>query len=789
MFKKILLVLLVFVTAFTLVACKKDKVVDTLVLQSAEMDGVFNPFFYSSAYDEQVISLVHTGLLSLDPKGAVVAGDKYPTVALDYSIFYTNNLSTYAEKAKYEQGDYVVYEMVIKNGMKFSDGTAITADDVLFNYYTYLDPAYVGSSTLYTLPILGLKEFRSQVADPSVFDPIVEAILADNLRGEDYVATDAYTETQFNSYWEIFNNAGKEFAQEIINYVNANYAKDDVVEKNFKAGVKYETIKASEGLKVAYGMAVWGFGDVSDDLQSFTTANGNEFAVNDLNAEVYFEEIIEAYEYDYQEASEVETAGSDFVAVAKERFVSASGVLGSVPSITGLSKGTKTIDGVSYETVKVVLTEKNPKAILSIGVTVAPKHYYTAGYTYGQSTVKNFGVEYNTKEFMDHLATFNAAPLGAGPYKFKGRDSGDGTVHLVSNTNFETMGGPNVHNPYIKKVAVKIVEGGAEYNALEAGTVHYATVSATSDVTSDIAKQKKLAPILVDNLGYGYIAVNPQVYNNLHTRIAIQSVFDLAKVYEYYPNGLADVIYRSQSQVSWSYPEGATAVYPFDETLAKAIAEFKLAGYNYDETTKKFTNVPQIDFTIPSQADSHPAGGIFLKAKELLATIGVTAEVKVDAQLIANIKKGPVGVYALAWQSSADPDMYQVYHYESQAESVVSNGIKWLQENGNNDLLGTIEVTKLDGSKVNMNQAQALEYLAQLIEEGTQYMLAEERKPIYQKALEVLAQLSIEVPTYQRKNLFVYNSEIIDGTSLSSEITPYWGPLAEVWKLKFAKQK
>ena len=84
-----------------------------------------------------------------------------------------------------------------------------------------------------------------------------------------------------------------------------------------------------------------------------------------------------------------------------------------------------------------------------------------------------------------------------------------------------------------------------------------------------------------------------------------------------------------------------------------------------------------------------------------------------------------------------------------------------------------------------MNQKQALAYLAELIEEGTKYMSVEERKPIYEKALEVLAQLAIEIPTYQRKNMFAYDNSILDGITMSENVTPYWGPIAEIWKLSF----
>ena len=131
--------------------------------------------------------------------------------------------------------------------------------------------------------------------------------------------------------------------------------------------------------------------------------------------------------------------------------------------------------------------------------------------------------------------------------------------------------------------------------------------------------------------------------------------------------------------------------------------------------------------------------------------------------------------------------LFRSYHYLSQAESVVSNGIQWLYANGGNNELGVISVKKLDGSVVSMNQKQALAYLAELIEDGTKYMLAEERAPIYSKALEILAQLVIELPTYQRKNLFVYDGTVIKGTSLATTVTPYWGPMAEIWKVQFAE--
>lgn len=848
----------------------------TLIIQESTFDGVFNPFFYSSAYDGDVVSMVNVGLVTMSPAGAVVAGPQYNTFGQSYEIWYTDNLETLAKKDTYEEGDYVVYEVVLKNGAKFSDGTAITADDVLFNYYVYLDPAYDGSSTLYTLPILGLNDYRTQVRG---YDAIATAAKAALAMGPDgYVASDAVTQEQYNFYWATMGTQLEAFAQAIVDYCVANYAS---LCPSY-IGKTAEQVTANDGYKVAAGMALWGFGSTvktgfldgttyytasaynavaadaafDENTRYFTLKDGkytaanitefaadttyytatytanaaafdantayyladaealsgyakaaladftfdfygaateNKYTMENLTIADYVTELVAAYvegtDYatEYANLDNTETAGVALLAPVETAFVAQFGESTDIPSIAGLKKGTKTVDGAEHETFVMILTEQNPKAVLDLSVTVAPKAYYTAGYTYTQGAKVSYGVELNSANFIKHLKTLNSAPMGAGVYKFVKAD-GDG-VTLVRNEYHYTMGNDNVYNAKIKNVYLKVVTSGKEFDALTAGDVHYANPSANGDVMTDLAKPENAAytSILVDNLGYGYICINPAAehLDNLHTRIALTSVFDLARINLYYPNGLADVIYRSMSQVSWAYPENAQAIYPFDATLATAIRELKAAGYTFDEATQQFTDVPAFRFTLPSEATDHPAGAVFLRAQELLATIGVEANIAVDESLIANIKKGAVAVYALAWQASADPDMYQVYHYLSSAESVKSNGIKYLQENGTDAALGTISVVKLDGTTVTMTQAQALTYLAELIEQGLKYMSPEERAPIYQKALEVLAQLNIELPTYQRKNMFAYNNTVIDGTTLSATVTPYWGPIAELWKVSF----
>lgn len=142
-------------------SCKKGTngdVIDNestrLVLSTSELDGVFNPFYSSSAPDGSIIGMTQISMLSSDKYGKVAYGENEACVVLDYE----------AVPVKDEDGNTknTVYRFVLKNDIKFSNGSPLTMKDVLFNLYVYLDPAYYGSATIYSTDIVGLKEFRTQ---------------------------------------------------------------------------------------------------------------------------------------------------------------------------------------------------------------------------------------------------------------------------------------------------------------------------------------------------------------------------------------------------------------------------------------------------------------------------------------------------------------------------------------------------------------------------------------------------------------------------------------------------
>ena len=150
----ILCVCLVVGMMSMLTACKKKggEKPDAFVIMTDLLDGLFNPFYYTSANDGTIVSMTQISMIGakyVNGEIQVAYGENEAVVAKDYEIV--------------ENADGTVsYYFVLKNGIKFSDGQPLTMEDVLFNYYVYLDPVYTGSNTLYSTKILGLQEYRTQ---------------------------------------------------------------------------------------------------------------------------------------------------------------------------------------------------------------------------------------------------------------------------------------------------------------------------------------------------------------------------------------------------------------------------------------------------------------------------------------------------------------------------------------------------------------------------------------------------------------------------------------------------
>jgi peptide/nickel transport system substrate-binding protein len=238
------------------------------------------------------------------------------------------------------------------------------------------------------------------------------------------------------------------------------------------------------------------------------------------------------------------------------------------------------------------------------------------------------------------------------------------------------------------------------------------------------------------------------------------------------------------TKILWAYPDNPEDMFPYDETGETSKALFLEAGYKYDEANNVMTypdghekagTQVTFKFTLPSEAKDHPAGSIFIDTQAVLEKIGVKVDIETDQNLLGKLStayESGIQVWAAAWGSGGvDPDMFQIWHSDpkvNQGTSAARSGLYYLFENGS------------DEEKAMLNE------LNDLIMAGRSTIDTEERKAIYKRALELSTGLAVEVPTYQRKNMYVYNKEVINTDTLFSgdDVTPFQSPLSFIWNVE-----
>jgi peptide/nickel transport system substrate-binding protein len=57
-----------------------------------------------------------------------------------------------------------------------------------------------------------------------------------------------------------------------------------------------------------------------------------------------------------------------------------------------------------------------------------------------------------------------------------------------------------------------------------------------------------------------------------------------------------------------------------------------------------------------------------------------------------------------------------------------------------------------------------------------------DRKVLYEDAMRIVLDIAVEMPVYQRKTLYAYNTKTIKG--LTDEINDYTSPLEKIWELE-----
>ena len=772
--KKILALVLALVMVFALCACGENNTpapdeskapveeskapveenTSTLVYATSTFGQKFSPFFYTTAYDEEVVSSFTGGLLAADRGGAIIHhGIEGETVAYngtDYTYYGMGDVDV----VQNDDGS-VDYNLTMRDDIVFSDGTPATIDDVIFGIYVMADPSYDGSSTVYALPIEGMADYYN--SQQYLYNLLAEA-------GRDNTDFSLWDEATQTAFWASIDAAGAKLAQEVVDSVVGSYNTDE-----YAATIEAtpDEIAADPALQVKFGMFMWGYEDA--------WAEGATAADFWAAIEANFDNVVEA--------AETESAGSSIWDLMDD-FADYDKLVATgddVPSIKGIIR-------TGDYSLTVHMTEYDATAIYNMSFIIAPLHHYGDVSKYDYDNNK-FGFD---KGDLSGVKAKTTEPLGCGPYIFKSYENG--VVTMEANPTYF------LGEPKTKTILFKEGEDADYVPGIVTGTYDLAVPSISEETLNAITDANSngeltgdtLTTILVDYRGYGYLGINADLVNidgdpgSEESKALRKGFMTVLAVYRdtvinsYYGDRAA-VIQYPISNTSWAAPqpadEGYRAAYSvdadgndifdssmndeqkYDAALKAAVTFFEKAGYTFDADGKVASapaGAPEsYEILIPGQGkQDHPTYGVATAASKALETIGIKLSVNdVGTSVWNNALEGNTAqMWVAAWQSTADPDMYQVYHSSN-----------------------------AHGKGTNSNHYQVDDpALDALIIDGRTSADTEYRKSVYKQAMEIIMDWGVELPVYQRKDCTVASTIRVDCDTLPKDMTPYWGWKAEI---------
>ena len=149
-----------------------------LVIGQTNFSEKFSGLFHETVPDQQIAENVGEYLFGSDRTGAIIyngiEGETHEYNGTDYTYTGLSDVTVT------EGEDETVYNFKLREGVTFSDGEPLTADDLIFTYYVLSDTDYDGNATFYSTNIKGMKNYRlNSTAADSITDEDVANTLAD----------------------------------------------------------------------------------------------------------------------------------------------------------------------------------------------------------------------------------------------------------------------------------------------------------------------------------------------------------------------------------------------------------------------------------------------------------------------------------------------------------------------------------------------------------------------------------------------------------------------------------
>ncbi len=453
-----------------------------------------------------------------------------------------------------------------------------------------------------------------------------------------------------------------------------------------------------------------------------------------------------------------------------------------VASISGIQK-------TGPNSLRIVMTEFSATAIYQLSTAVVPLHYYGDAEQYDYEN-QRFGFPKGDLSIVKAVTT---KPMGAGPYIFQRYQNG--IVTLEANEHYWKG------QPKTRYIQFREGQDADKVPGVVAGTIDITdpsysveTAKAIRSANGGALSGDTIAASMVANLGYGYIGINAKnvcvggdggSYESRALRKALATVIAVYRdvAVDSYYGEFASVIHYPISDTSWAAPrvtdegyreaysvdvngspiyrEGMSAEERYEAAKAAALGFFQAAGYQVENG--RLTAAPagaKLAYEVlvgGGGTGDHPTFMALTRADAALAELGfdlIVTDLSNFSELTGTVNSGTAELYAMAWNASPDPDMYQVYH---------SSG-------------GT--------NQKNFNlRDQGLDELIMLARQSTDQAY---RKTLYKACLDIIADWAVELPVYQRQNVVIFSAKRVNMDTVTPDMTSFWGWENDIEKLEMA---
>ena len=701
-----------------------------ITMACGELGGCFNGLFATLEGDKFLTQLVMPSMLVIDRQGKVVynagEGETRSTALCDYNYQGVVTIDEDYDK----ESNATTYSIKVRDDAVFSDGTPITADDLIFTYYVLCDPSYDGPSQVQFQNIFGVRAYQlNNTAAPGIEvtnsdvnkalgnpseglrQAIIDAIIRPTLEEER-----AWCEANWERYVDRgYGNSAEELFVTLYT---------SVLSSTYKAGDK-------------------SFDQIVDDTVELFGMNYKTLAKNYKNDIDYFNEKVKTITRNYLYETLLEKAGGE-----------------EMPRISGITK-------TDNSTVSVRVLGKSSTVIRTIcDIPILSLHYYGNEDLYNYDA-DQFGL---VRGDLTSIRAKDSQPLGYGPYQFVGTDGAAAT--LTENKYYD---GTAVERADLKLIwsdttdrLSQITGGTADLADLELTDTEIASIRETNENGSLNGDQLKTVTYNDDTYYYFGMNVNRVNVNDgelteasLHMRRAIGMVISAVraeKCYSYYGETAKLINYPCSTSfdampttpipAAISFTESADGTALTKDNVMDAVREeLTAAGYTFKEEGR-ISHLPtggKLKFTVhvpPYLTGDNAMTAILAEAKVMLESIGFEISFK---------EYSDINEFVITL-SGGKADMWVA---RRSASAILSPAAYYT--NGGTSNYYKLRDTTLDRAINSMPLVKSLSA----------------RTKLFTRIFNQIIEDAIEVPVYQKQCGIVYNAEKIY-IDPNTELTEYF---------------